>query len=90
MANSGPNSNLSQFFITYSKQPHLNLKYTVFGKYNSSNSQIFASRVIDGFDALDLIEATPTDPDTNRPFKNVAIQSVKIHANPFADGQMGV
>ncbi|RLN83604.1 hypothetical protein BBJ28_00021342 [Nothophytophthora sp. Chile5] len=33
MANSGPNTNKQQFFITYAKQPHLNNVYTVFGKY---------------------------------------------------------
>lgn len=44
MANSGPNTNGSQFFITYGKQPHLNGLYTVFGK------------VIHGFEVLDIME----------------------------------
>jgi len=32
MANSGPDTNASQFFITYDKQPQLDLKYTLFAK----------------------------------------------------------
>jgi cyclophilin family peptidyl-prolyl cis-trans isomerase len=44
MANSGPNTNGSQFFITYGKQPHLNGLYTIFGK------------VIHGFEVLDIME----------------------------------
>ncbi|XP_022241980.1 peptidyl-prolyl cis-trans isomerase-like 3 isoform X2 [Limulus polyphemus] len=72
MANNGPNTNGSQFFITYGKQPHLDLKYTIFG------------RVIDGLDTLDELEKLLVNPKTYRPLHDTRLNSVIIHANPLA------
>ncbi|CAH2068439.1 unnamed protein product, partial [Iphiclides podalirius] len=72
MANNGPNTNGSQFFFTYGEQPHLDLKYTVFG------------RIIDGFEALDDLEKMAVNPKTFKPLTEVRITSVTIHANPIA------
>lgn len=72
MANSGPGTNASQFFITYATQPQLDLKYTLFG------------RVIDGFDALDELEKMPVNTKNFKPTVEKRIQSVTIHANPLA------
>lgn len=41
MANNGPNTNSSQFFLTYAAQPNLDLKYTVFGRYTTLNKNLF-------------------------------------------------
>lgn len=73
MANSGPDTNGSQFFITYAKQPHLDMKYTVFGK------------VIDGFEVLDDLEKLEVNEKNYRPKKKVYLNGTKIHANPLAD-----
>ncbi|XP_012384092.1 peptidyl-prolyl cis-trans isomerase-like 3 [Dasypus novemcinctus] len=72
MANNGPNTNKSQFFIIHGKQPHLDMKYTVFGK------------VIDLLEVLDESEKLPVNEKTFRPLNDVHIKDVTIHANPFA------
>jgi peptidyl-prolyl cis-trans isomerase-like 3 len=66
MANSGPDTNKSQFFLTYSKQTHLDGKYTIFGK------------VIDGHDStLDAIERVPVD-NKNRPLNEIKLINVSL------------
>ena len=72
MANSGPNKNTSQFFITFAKHATLDNKFTVFG------------HLVDGFQTLDLIEKNPVD-KANRPLNELVISEIIIHANPIAD-----
>jgi peptidyl-prolyl cis-trans isomerase-like 3 len=71
MANQGPNTNGSQFFIMYAAQPHLDNQYTIVGK------------VIHGFDTLDAMERVPVG-KKNRPLSSILLDSCVIHANPMA------
>ncbi|MFE9242709.1 peptidylprolyl isomerase [Nocardiopsis sp. NPDC006938] len=67
MANSGPNTNGSQFFITVAPTPHLNGLHTIFGKVADEESMA----------VVEAISVVPTD-GGDRPNSDVVLESVTI------------
>jgi len=72
IANSGPNTNKSQFFITFKSCKHLDKKHTVFGK------------VVGGMETLDRMEKIEVD-SKDRPKEPIVINSVQIYVDPFKE-----
>ena len=66
MANSGPGTNGSQFFITLAKQAQLDNRHTIFG------------RMVYGFDVLETIASQAADRQTLRPYGDIVMTQVRI------------
>ncbi|KRX00867.1 Cyclophilin-like peptidyl-prolyl cis-trans isomerase domain [Pseudocohnilembus persalinus] len=71
MANSGANTNGSQFYITFADCEHLDNKHSVFGELIGGNPTLYK------------LNLQPTNKD--KPIEDIIIEEVIVHENPFRD-----
>ncbi|XP_007906804.1 RING-type E3 ubiquitin-protein ligase PPIL2 [Callorhinchus milii] len=76
MANSGPNTNKSQFFITFRSCKYLDKKHTVFG------------RVVGGFETLTAMENVESDPKTDLPHEEIRLERTSVFVDPFEEADV--
>nr|XP_013190079.1 unnamed protein product [Amyelois transitella] len=74
MANSGPNTNGSQFFITFRSCRQLDGKHTIFGK------------LVGGLDTLNAMEQIEVD-NKDRPIQDIVIDVAQVFVDPFAEAE---
>lgn len=72
MANSGRDTNGSQFFVLYKSARHLDNKHTVFG------------RVVGGLEVLTAMERAQTD-DNDKPVTDIVFKGGTVFVNPYKD-----
>ena len=72
MANSGTDTNKSQFFITYRSCKHLDGKHSVFGK------------IVGGLDTLGAMEKIETD-NKDKPIEDIFILKANVFVDPFTE-----
>jgi len=78
MANSGPNTNGSQFFITEAPTPHLNGHHTIFGQCDPASVEL-----------VKKIARMARDPRNDKPFSPVKIEKVTIVRGGAASAPAG-
>ncbi|KAH8261054.1 hypothetical protein KR044_002623 [Drosophila immigrans] len=72
MANAGPSTNGSQFFITYRSCKQLDGKHTIFGK------------LVGGLETLQKMENIEVD-NKDRPIEDIIIENAQVYVNPFEE-----
>lgn len=75
MANRGPNTNGSQFFITVAQTPHLDFDHPA-NKARNGGHTVFGE-VVEGYDLVEMVSNVPTD-HGDKPREDIIIKTIKI------------